>query len=185
MTARSTCTLPPTINATKTGYRVYQITAFAKATSGAAYKLRREISSAAFPGMPGAVYLPGPSPTYGAPSSNNFVVDGNDQAGGTAKPAIAVLNSAADTAVTNAIPGNRLDHYTGIGGWPDIQDVSSGVSSSMTTPQGLEDVVNAITPYANGTYATGTTTCSGAGCWGTRHPSGGSRIGYIQIQAIQ
>jgi len=37
----------------------------------------------------------------------------------------------------------------------------------MTTPQGLEDVVSAITPYANGTYATGTTTCSGTGCWGT------------------
>jgi Tfp pilus assembly protein PilX len=157
---------PPTINASKTGFCVYQITAFASA-GGSSYKVRREISSAGFPGLPGAVYLPGGLPTYSAPSSNNFVVDGNDQAGGTAKPAIAVLNAAADTAVTNAIPGNRLDHYTGIGGWPDVQDVSSGVSTSMTTPQGLEDVVSAITPYANGTYATGTTTCSGTGCWGT------------------
>ncbi|MCI0417740.1 MAG: pilus assembly PilX N-terminal domain-containing protein, partial [Acidobacteria bacterium] len=142
---------PPTINPTKTGYKVYQITAFAQTSSGAAYKLRREISTAGFPGMPGAVYLPGPAPIYGAPNSNNFVVDGNDQGGGPAKPAIAVLNAVADAAVTGAIPGNRLDHYTGSGGWPDIQDVSSGLSSNLTTPQGLEDLVNTISPYANGT----------------------------------
>jgi len=157
---------PPTINPTKTGFRVYQITAFASA-AGSGYRLRREISSAGFPGMPGAVYLPGPLPTYSAPSSNPFIIDGNDQAGGPAKPAMGVLNAAADAAVTAAIPANRLDHYTGSGGWPDIQDVSSGLSTSLNTPQGLEDVLSTITPYANGTYASGTTTCSGAGCWGT------------------
>lgn len=157
---------PPTINAAKNGFPVYQITALAQTPSGVAYTLRREVCSVGI-GMPGALYLPGPSPNYIAPSSNNFVVDGNDQAGGPAIPSIGVLNGAADASVTAAIPVGRQDHYTGSGGWPDVQDVSSNLSPDLTTPQGLEDLVSMITPWADATYASGTDTCSGAGCWGT------------------
>ncbi len=155
------------INASKTGFRVYQITSFGRTSDGASSKLRREISSSGFPGMPGAVFFNGPAPVYDAPSSNPFRVEGADQSGGPAKPAIAVINAAADTAVTGAIPGNRQDHYTGSGPWPDVQDVSSGLPAAYTTPQGMEDLVSSIVPYANGNYPAGTDVCSGANCWGT------------------
>ena len=157
---------PPTINATKTGFRVYQVTAFAQATSGAGYKLRREISTAGFPGQPGAIFFNGPSPTFLAPNSNPYWVNGNDGGGGTNKPAIAVTTDAADTAISAGLP--RPTHYIGSGGsTPDVQNVSSSLPSSYTTVQGMEDLANNIASYAHGSYASGTTTCSGSNCWGT------------------
>jgi Tfp pilus assembly protein PilX len=157
---------PPTINATKMGYCVYQITTFAQSSSGTGYKLRREISSAKFPGMPGAIFFNGPNPTFDAPNSNPYWVIGNDGGGGPDKPAIAVTTDEADTDISSGLP--RPTHYIGSGGTtPDVQNVSPSLPSSYTTVQGMEDMVNNIASYANGTYASGTTTCSGAGCWGT------------------
>ena len=51
------------INASKTGYPVYQLTSFARTSDGTSSKVRREISSAGFE-MPGAIFFDGPNPTF-------------------------------------------------------------------------------------------------------------------------
>jgi Tfp pilus assembly protein PilX len=155
------------INASKTGYPVYQLTSFARTSDGASYKVRREISSAGFE-LPGAIFFDGPNPTFAdAPSSNDYWVNGNDQAGGGYNmPAIGVISDAADTSISAGLPGP--DHYIGSGGsTPDVQNVAPSLPESFTTPQGMEGLVNSIADYANATHPGGTTTCSGAGCWGT------------------
>ena len=82
-------------------------------------------------------------------------------------PAIGVISDAADTSISAGLP--RPDHYLGSGGTtPDVQNVAPSLPESYTTPQGMEDLVNSIDDYANATYAAGTTTCSGAGCWDSR-----------------
>jgi len=155
------------INASKTGYPVYQLTSFARTSDGASYKVRREISSAGFE-LPGAIFFDGPNPTFAdAPNSNDYWVNGNDQSGGGYNmPAIGVISDAADTSISAGLP--RPDHYVGSGGTtPDVQNVAPSLPESYTTPQGMEDLVNSIADYANATHPGGTTTCSGAGCWGT------------------
>ena len=105
------------INAAKTGYPVYQLTAFAQTSAGAKYKLRRDISTLPpFPGLPGALVLDGPTPSFGTPNSNNYVIDGTDQAviPGPAVPAIAVISNSDVTSVKSQLA--RPDHYTGSGG---------------------------------------------------------------------
>ena len=155
------------INASRTGFPVYQLTSHAQSTDGATSILRREISNAGFPGLPGALFFDGPTPVFNAPNSNPFWINGNDSAGsGNNKAAIAVITDAADTAISSGLP--RPTHYIGSGGTtPDVQNVAANLPASYNSPQGLEDVANQVAQHANGTYAAGTTTCSGADCWGT------------------
>jgi len=162
---------PPTINATKTGYRVYQVTAFATGTSGSGYKVRREISNLPpFPGLPGALTLNGPTPNFGTPNSNNYVIDGTDHAAspGAALPAIAVISNGDVTSVKSQLA--RPDHYTGSGGsgtpagTGDVQNVSSSMPSAYTTVQGLEDMLTTLVALP-GAIQNGTNTSSSN--WGT------------------
>jgi Tfp pilus assembly protein PilX len=155
------------INAAKIGFPIYQLTSFARTPDGSSCILRREVSSAAFPGMPGAIFFNGPSPTFAAPNSNPYWVIGNDAAGGANKPAIAVTTDAADTSISAGLP--RPTHYIGSGGTtPDVQNVAANLPYSYTTPQGMEDLATSIASLSGATtYGSGTTTCSGANCWGT------------------
>ena len=114
----------------------------------------------------GQSFLMGRSPTFLAPNSRSYWVNGNDAGGGTNRAAIAVTTDAADAAISAGLP--RPTHYIGVGGsTPDVQNVSSNLPSAYTTVQGMEDMANNLASYAIGTYASGTTTCSGANCWGT------------------
>ena len=143
------------------------LTSFARTPDGSGCILRREISSAAFPGMPGAISSMGRTPLLTHPNSNPYWVIGNDAAGGPNRPAIGVITDAADTSISAGLP--RPTHYIGSGGTtPDVQNVSANLPYSYTTPQGMEDLANSIASLTGvTTYGSGSTTCSGANCWGT------------------
>ena len=158
---------PPTINATKTGFRVYQITAFAQATSGAGYKLRREISTAGFPGQPGAIFFNGPTPTFLSTEQQSLLGERqrwgrrDQQAGNRRHHRRCRHRHQCRVAAPDPLYWRRVEPH------PMCRMFLPACPSSYTTVQGMEDMANSIASYAHGTYASGTTACSGANCWGT------------------
>lgn len=113
---------------------VYMVTSLAVTPNGSRRLTQAEVAKFSLPPIPSALTLLGPNPTYGAPTSNNFVVQGTDHANslcsnitGDPQPGVGVSNATADATFTASIPINRLDHYTGSGAWPDVQNVSSDV----------------------------------------------------------
>jgi Tfp pilus assembly protein PilX len=155
------------INSYKTGFPVFQITSFSMTPDGATYKIRREVSSAGFPGLPGALFLNGPNPVFDAPSDLSYWVVGTDLGGsGFDRPAIGVLSGAAVVTISAGLPDPT--HYIGSGGTtPDVQNIGSRVPSMYTTPKGLEEFVDRIASHSQTIYPPGTTQCMGADCWGT------------------
>ena len=155
------------INPLKMGFPVFQLTSFSMTPEGAACKVRREIASASFPGLPGALFLNGPSPTFNGSTSPFYWVNGNDlAASGVNKPAIGVLSNVvvANLVPILPVPGN----YVGSGGTnPDVENISLISPTMYTTPQGLEGMLNHIVSNASATYPPSTTQCTGANCWGT------------------
>ncbi|HEV8523953.1 MAG TPA: pilus assembly PilX N-terminal domain-containing protein [Terriglobales bacterium] len=133
---------------------VYVLTSHAR---GSRRMTQAEVARIQLPRLPAALTLAGPSPAYGAPSSNSFYVNGNDGSGtgttcGTVNmPAVGAVDNAADASISGAIPSNRSDHYVGIGGaYTDVQNVYPELqASNLNTVQGLENVVSMVTEYAN------------------------------------
>ncbi len=160
----------------KMGFPVFQITSFSMTPEGATCKVRREIASAAFLGLPGALFLDGPNPVFNG--SPGFSIIGFDAAGGVDRHAIGVLTGADVTTVLSELPPGGL--YEGLGSLPlpppyppppppppDVWNISPMSPTMYTTPQGLEGMLSQIASNASATYPPGTTTCSGANCWGT------------------
>jgi len=160
----------------KMGFPVYQVTSFSMTPEGATCKVRREIASAAFLGLPGALFLNGPTPVFSG--STPFSVIGLDSAGGADRHAVGVLSATDVPTVISELPPGGL--YMGLGSLPlpppyppppppppDVWDSSLMNPTMYTTPQGLEGMLNQIASNASATYPPGTTTCSGANCWGT------------------
>jgi hypothetical protein len=136
---------------------VYNITAYGKGSHRIAQK---EVGQLFLPPLPAALTLDGPSPHYDAASSNNFVVDGHDHAScGSTQQSLPGVGAYDDPAhptsptavngIISAIPDNRLDHYTGSGADPDVENVYSLLGPLYGTPGGLQGLVSLITSSAN------------------------------------
>jgi hypothetical protein len=115
-----------------------------------------EVTPASFPTLPGAMIFDGSSPTYSAPNSNAFNVNGNDAAqgpnagsgcgGANNEPAIGGIDATSVTALVGDIP--RPAKYTGLGGGsPSVTNVSTQLGP-LTTVDGLTKLVNNITSVA-------------------------------------
>jgi hypothetical protein len=134
---------------------VFTITTLAVTPSGTRRSLQYQVTSSAFPPLPGAMIFDGAGPTYGAPNSNAFGVSGNDanqgpNAGGGCgvaanQPAIGGYDAASVTSLTSSIP--RPGSYTGTGGSPSVQNVSSQLGQ-LSTVDGLTQLVNQVTGAA-------------------------------------
>ncbi len=116
-----------------------------------------DVKKGTFPPIPAALTLNGGIGLFDAANSNLFRVDGFDSAGsGNNENAIGVISAGDDTTVTGAIPANRVSNYTGDGGaTPDVEDVSTDLSTSLETVSGLEDIVSSISDSATDTYTPG------------------------------
>jgi Tfp pilus assembly protein PilX len=138
---------------------VYELTALAVTASGSRRMIQYEISQTAFPTLPGAMIFDGPSPTYNAPNSNAFGVSGNDAnlgmlgngtgcpaSPGAAQPAVGGFDNTSVTTLTGAIP--KPAKYTGAGGSPSVQNVSSNLGK-LNTVDGLQALVDSITAAAD------------------------------------
>jgi len=123
--------------------------------------------------MPGALTLAGPHPTFGAPNSFNFMIDGTDHPNGYVDPhsgATAPAPAGCDPAVGTPHPaiggfdnpnlptsptsvqtilqdipaGRAGTNYPGLQASPDVENVYGALGDQGTTPSGLDTLVNQI-----------------------------------------
>lgn len=153
---------------------VYVVTSLAVTPRGTRRMVQTEISRlvGTLPTFPAAVTLDGPgstlTPPFDAPNSNPFHIDGNDHGGcgGANQSAVGVINAPTQTLVVDAIPSNRLDHYTGVSGTTPAIDILSVpptpgntatpgtrpvLDPSLTTPAQIESLISGITQAADPT----------------------------------
>lgn len=114
--------------------------------------------------LPAALTFDGQGAALFPANSNVYNVDGNDHAGcglaptSPAQPAIGVLTPADDAQITSSIPRGRQSNYTGsCGTTPCIEDISGALSTNLSDPQQLEDLLQTIKDNATQTLD-GTTT---------------------------
>lgn len=135
---------------------VYMLTSLAQTRTGARAMSQMEVATPVLGySALGALTLDGPSPAISSmPNSNNFVVNGNDanSCGQTAEPdhpAIGAYDDPNAEPPTNSVETivdslPRPDHYTGLGGYPSVQNVYGGLGETMGTPTGLKALIDAI-----------------------------------------
>jgi hypothetical protein len=117
-----------------------------------------------FPTIPSPLTFDGSNPTFGAPNSNAFTVDGTDHSGSAAanpngpgnacpsgKPsqyALGGYDGSSVTGLTNDV-SSRPGSYTGAGGsTPSVSNVS-GALGTLATVGGLEALVTQVTNAAS------------------------------------
>ncbi|HYE24007.1 MAG TPA: hypothetical protein VEG32_02295 [Clostridia bacterium] len=115
----------------------------------------------------GALTLAGPTPVFGTPNSDNFGMNGNDanSCGETAinRPSIGVYdnpNAPADPSPIQTILGQlaRPDHFIGVNGTADVQNVWGAIGGQAITPQTLQAFTDNIAALvASGRPGAGTT----------------------------
>lgn len=108
--------------------------------------------------VPSALTFDGQGSALFPANSAVYEVDGNDTnpvpanqppggcpAPGPPVPGVGVISAADDTAITNAIPNNRINNYTGSGGsTPDVQDISGALPPNLKTVGDLERLVQSL-----------------------------------------
>jgi hypothetical protein len=149
------------IPAGATAFQVFEVTALAVTPSGSQRMVQYNVAATSLNlQFPSAVTFAGPVPTYNAPASNPFDMNGNDRSGVNpmpgcavpvqpAKPAIGVVQNADIATAASGIPNNRLNHYLGTGGTPSIGNVSGVLSSAENSVAGLNQLVSDISKVAN------------------------------------
>lgn len=148
---------------------IYLITALGYSPGGARAMVQIEAAPAIRAlNMPGALTLAGPTPTFGAPNSNGFFIDGTDHPNGFASgtpapagcstapspphPSIGVYDDpnaptspSSVTTVLTDIPANRVStNYPGLNASPDVQNVYGALGEQGTTPSGMDSIVSAV-----------------------------------------
>jgi len=136
---------------------VYELTALAMTPSGSRRMVQYEISQSTFPPIPGAIVLDGPTPAYGAPSSNAFTVDGTDANQGpnkgsgcglaTNQPALGAFDAASVTTLTSDVSKRPGSYTSGATATPAISNVNSQLAT-LNTVDGLQALVNSVTSAA-------------------------------------
>jgi hypothetical protein len=140
---------------------VYVMTTLAVTPSGSRRMIQAEAVSNAYPTLPGPMIFDGGNPIYNVPSSNAFVVSGNDIAkggnngagcppppNGGGEPALGAYNDAAMNAL-KADASNRPQSYTGPAqyGSPSVANVSDQLTVLLTVG-GLQNLASTITLVA-------------------------------------
>jgi hypothetical protein len=154
--------------------------------------IQYEVAKLAVPPVPAALTMIGPNPTASMPSSQPFVINGNDgnnpvtglACGGVGKPAIGTVTdngNGSETAtqlatdarnyMINAIPNNRTGNYTGVDncqtGQPDVQNAENVTNTLFSTVGGLSGIVQNVQNSATQTAQTNPTVpATGTTCAG-------------------
>lgn len=150
--------IPPLV----TAYQVFELTALSVTPTGS-QRLEQYIVAPTNLNLqfPSALTFDGLAPTYNAPNSNPFDMNGNDRSGANpmpgctipaqpARPAVGVVSPADIATTASGIPANRLDHYLGAGvTTPSIGNISSLLPTTENTVTNLNQLVANITQVAN------------------------------------
>jgi hypothetical protein len=154
---------------------IYLLTSLGVSPNGARSMVQMEAApSIRSISLPGALTLAGPQPDFGAPNSNNFMINGTDHpdgfvdssTGATAPaplgcdtataaphPAIGVYDDPSNptspssvSTVLSDIPSSTITtNYPGLNASPDVQNVYGALGEQGTTPAGFESIVSSIT----------------------------------------
>ena len=158
----------PPANVGATPYQVFEVTALAVTPLGSQRIVQYKVSPTNLNlKFPSALTFDGLAPTYNAPNSNPFDMNGNDRSGSnpapactvppqTAKPAVGVVSIADIATAASGIPANRLNHYLGSGGTPSIGNIASLLPSTENSVSSLNQLVQQIAKA--GTVVTGPAT---------------------------
>jgi Tfp pilus assembly protein PilX len=153
------------IPATATAYQVFEVTALSVTPTGSQRLVQYNVAPTNLNlQFPSALTFDGLTPTYNAPSSNPFDMNGNDRSGSNplagctvpvqpAKPAIGVVSPGDIAIAASGIPNNRLNHYLGTGGTPSINNVSGLLPNTENTVTSLNKLVSDISKVANNVIA--------------------------------
>jgi hypothetical protein len=163
---------------------VYLITSLGYSPGGARSMVQIEAAPAIRAlSLPGALTLDGPSPSFGAPNSNNFNISGVDNVNGGAstapapagcdttaspsRPSIGVYddpnNPTSPTSVSTVlsdIPSGRTTNYPGLNASPDVQNVYGALGDQGTTPSGMDTIVSSVSALPGANVYTGNQTDS-------------------------
>src|SRR5262249_2362227 len=130
---------------------VYMLTVLSLSPSGSRRMVQYEATQDSLNlSFPAALTFDGQGDSFSGSDSNPYHVDGNDHpgcGGAATQPSRAAIGvpDVVDIATTIAgIPADRLDHYTGTGPWPDVENVSSVMPSNLQTVTGLEGLIATI-----------------------------------------
>ena len=141
-----------------TPYQVFELTALAVTPSGSQRMVQYTVSQTNLNlQFPSALTFNGLSPTYNAPNSNPFDMNGNDRSGSNpapacsvppqpAKPAVGVISPADIATAASGIPANRLNHYLGSGGTPSVGNVT--LPNNENSVSSLNNLVDQIAKVA-------------------------------------
>jgi Tfp pilus assembly protein PilX len=132
---------------------VYVITSLAVTQGGTRRMVQVEVAQDTIQFVaPAALTMDGATPSFSGGNSANFGVSGVDPGGvcgaaGASVPAVGVTTNAdVATVSSNAdIPKKTDGNYTGSGGsTPDVENVSSGLATDLTTPTNLQDLASTL-----------------------------------------
>jgi Tfp pilus assembly protein PilX len=151
----------PPLNVGSSTYQVFEVTAMAVTPSGS----QRIVQYVTAPTnlnlvFPSALTFDGLTPTYNAPNSNPFDMNGNDRSGSNpmagcsvpvqpAKPAVGVVSAPDIATAASGIPNNRLNHYLGTGATPSIGNIAAVLPGTENTVSSLNQLVSNISQVAN------------------------------------
>lgn len=107
----------------------------------------------------GALTLDGPAPDFGSPSSQQFVINGNDadSCGNGKKPAQAAIgvyddpnNPTTPTAMSEVISElKKPANYIGAKSAPDVENIFASLGDSGATPEGAEALAGGVLSLAD------------------------------------
>jgi hypothetical protein len=169
-----------TFCASPTYLPVYVLTALAVTSSGSRRMLQVEVGQDTFQfNAPAALTLDGAGDTFSTGNSSQFGVNGNDSnsvCGGSVGPnvpAVGVPDDADKTAtiqqISDAVNGNtgKMNNYqSGTNTTPDVQNVYTGLPSTLQTKTSLQDLMSTVKadvtqPVINGPATDGSFTSPG------------------------
>jgi len=155
---------------------VYLLTTLSVTPSGTRRILQYEVTQDSLHiTFPAALTLDGSNSslsTVSGPNSNPFHMDGSDHAGcggaatAPAGAAIGVTNTPDIATVVAGIPSNRLDHYTGSGASPDVENVSANIPATENSVSSLNTLLATIKSNANQVYNSNQTSLANVGTAG-------------------
>lgn len=152
---------------------VYVLTSLAVTQGGTRRMVQVEVGQDTIQFVaPAALTMDGALPSFSGGNSDNFGVSGIDVGGcgstttGAPVPAVGVTTAAAIATVSSDadIPTHTDSNYTGSGGTtPDVENVSSGLATDLTTPTNLQDLVSTLKADVTQPVINGPRSYSGSG----------------------
>jgi hypothetical protein len=135
-----------------TAKQVLEVTSFSVLPNGSEKMAQYLVTPQTFGlNLPSALTLLTNQASMAGGHSANYAINGADGCGAQATPLPAIgVDGGGATNINNVISGlPRPANYTGAGGTPSVEDVSSSLSSNLQTPASLNALVQLISQNAD------------------------------------